>query len=193
MSAVEGRTEVRIAGPDFRLGPRLCKNVFPPPKTARNRGRSASTRRSEDIFALSSPESTRAQARATLSDLNGHTMRITARTLHARIDGRDGLVVDAHSLQVFVGQVGDHDVGQGQQLFYDLAAGRLHRVQRQAELVAPHLEKHGAFATVGHRGEPTILAALDLLDADHLGTEVSQHRAAERTSDVAAEIENANS
>src|SRR5882672_1808592 len=28
---------------DFRDGSRLCKNVFPPPKTARNRGRSAST------------------------------------------------------------------------------------------------------------------------------------------------------
>jgi len=109
------------------------------------------------------------------------------------LDGRDGLVVHAHYLQVFVGQVGDHNVGQGHKLLYDLAAGRLRRVQRQAELVAPHLEKHGAFATVGHRGEPTILAARELLDADHLGTKVSQHRAAERTSDVAAEIENANS
>src|SRR5467141_2106411 len=77
---------------EVRNGSRLCKNVFPPPKTARNRGRSASTRRSEDIFALSSPESTRAQARATLSDLNGHTMRITARTLHARIATRSGLM-----------------------------------------------------------------------------------------------------
>src|SRR5258705_12938672 len=58
-----------------RNGSRQCKNVFPPPKTARNRERSASTRRSEQIFALSIPESTRAQARATLSDLNDHMMR----------------------------------------------------------------------------------------------------------------------
>jgi len=43
---------------------RLCENVFPPPKTARNRGRSASTRRSERIFAVSSLESTRAQPQA---------------------------------------------------------------------------------------------------------------------------------
>src|SRR5205085_12344918 len=53
------------------------------------------TRRSSDsehIFALSSPESTRAQARATLSDLNGHTMRITTRALHARIAIRSGLM-----------------------------------------------------------------------------------------------------
>src|SRR5882724_13716268 len=77
---------------DVRDGSRLCKNVFPPPKTARKRGRSASTRRSEHIFALSSPESTRAQARATLSDLNGHTMRITARAPHARIATRSGLM-----------------------------------------------------------------------------------------------------
>src|ERR1700681_2028076 len=71
---------------------RLCKNAFPPPKTARNRGRSVLTRRSEHIFALSSPESTRAQARATLSDLNGHAMRLTARALHARIATRSGLM-----------------------------------------------------------------------------------------------------
>jgi hypothetical protein len=77
---------------NFRFGSRLCKNVFPPPKTARNRGRPASTRRSEDIFALSSPESTRAQARTTLSDLNGHTMRIAARALHARIATKSGLM-----------------------------------------------------------------------------------------------------
>src|SRR5260370_15945780 len=58
-------------------GPACVKTLFLPPKTARNRGRSASTRRSEHIFALSSPESTRAQARAALSDLNGHTMHIS--------------------------------------------------------------------------------------------------------------------
>src|SRR6266481_908051 len=75
-----------------RDGSRLCKNVFPPPKTARNQGRSASTRWSEHIFALSGPESTWAQARATLSDLNGHTMRITARAPYARIATRSGLM-----------------------------------------------------------------------------------------------------
>src|SRR5206468_4369230 len=78
--------------PNVRDGSRLCKNVFPPPKTARNQGRSASTRWSEHIFALSGPESTRARARATLSDLNGHTMRMPARALHARIATRSGLM-----------------------------------------------------------------------------------------------------
>jgi len=65
--------------------PGCVKTPFLSPKTARNRGRSASTRRSEHIFALSIPESTRAQAWAALSDLNHHTMHITARALHARI------------------------------------------------------------------------------------------------------------
>src|SRR5450432_2930947 len=70
-----------------------CVNTFfPPPKTARSRGGSASTRRFEHIFAVASLESTRAQPRATLSDLNGHTMRITARALQARIATRSGLM-----------------------------------------------------------------------------------------------------
>src|SRR6266446_5221610 len=74
------------------LGPGCAKTLFLPPTTARNRGPSASTRRSEHIFALSIPESTRAQARVTLSELNGHTMRITARAVHARIATRSGLM-----------------------------------------------------------------------------------------------------
>ena len=35
---------------------------------------------------------TRAQPRAALSDLNGHTMRVAARALHARIAARSGLM-----------------------------------------------------------------------------------------------------
>src|SRR5271170_3356262 len=73
-------------------GPDCVKTFFLLQKLHATGGRSASTRRSEDIFALASPESTRAQARATLSDLNGHTMRITARALHARIATRSGLM-----------------------------------------------------------------------------------------------------
>src|SRR6266436_770909 len=84
-------TAVRL-GPMSEMGPGCAKTLFLPPKTARNRGPSASTRRSEHIFALSIPESTRAQARVTLSELNGHTMRITARAVHARIATRSGLM-----------------------------------------------------------------------------------------------------
>ena len=101
------------------------------------------------------------------------------------------VVVDAHLLQGLVGQVGDHDVGLRDQFLHDLAAGRLHRVEREAELVAAHLEEHRAFAALDDRRHPAILAAVELLDADHLGAEIAQHGAAERAGDVAAEIENA--
>ena len=50
---------------------------FSSPKTASNRARWTSTRPSEPIFAVSSLESIRAQPRAMLSDLNGHTARTT--------------------------------------------------------------------------------------------------------------------
>ncbi len=66
------------------------------------------------------------------------------------------------------------------------------RIERQAELVAAHLEEHRAFAALDDGRHPAVLAAVELLDADHFGAEVAQHRAAERTGDVAAEIENAN-
>ena len=110
----------------------------------------------------------------------------------SRIDRRDGVVVDAHELEVFVGQVGDHHVGHRHQLPHDLLAGRLHGIERQAELVPPHLQEHGAFAALGDGGHPAVLAAVELLDAYHLGAEVAQHRAAERTGDITSEIENAN-
>src|SRR5260370_40196034 len=74
---------------------------------------------------------------------------------------------------------------------HDLAAGRLHRVEREAKLVAAHLEEHRAFAALDDGRHPAILAAVQLLDADHLGAKVAQHRAAERAGDVPAEIENA--
>jgi hypothetical protein len=59
----------------FRFWPSLCKTFFPLPKTSRDQGRSASTRWSEHIIALSGPEPTLAHAWGPLSDLNGHTMR----------------------------------------------------------------------------------------------------------------------
>src|SRR5258708_501166 len=59
------------------LGPGRVETFFVPPKTASNRARWTSTRPSEPIFAVSSLESIRAQPRAMLSDLNGHTARTT--------------------------------------------------------------------------------------------------------------------
>src|SRR6266436_7099824 len=57
--------------------PGRVETFFVPPKTASNRARWTSTRPSEPIFAVSSLESIRAQPRAMLSDLNGHTARTT--------------------------------------------------------------------------------------------------------------------
>src|SRR5262249_51815149 len=84
-----------------------------------------------------------------------------------------------------------HLIRHGDEVAGDLAAGRLHRIERQAKFVAAHLEEHGAFAALGDGRHPAILAAFDLLDADDLGAQVAQHGAAERAGDVPAEIENA--
>src|SRR6266540_71895 len=86
------------------LGPGRVKTLYPPPKTARNQRRSTSTGPSKHIFAVSSLESTRAQPRATLSDLNGHTARTTARAPHARIATRRRLDADdVHHAREVVG------------------------------------------------------------------------------------------
>jgi hypothetical protein len=75
----------------FVLGPGRAKTFFLPQKTARNEWRSTSTR-PLSIFAVSSLESTLAQPRATLSDLNGHTARTTTHAPHAWIAARSGLI-----------------------------------------------------------------------------------------------------
>src|SRR5450631_591944 len=54
--------------------------------------RSTSTRPSEHILAVSTLESIRAQPRAALSDLNGHTARTTVHAPHAWIAARSGLM-----------------------------------------------------------------------------------------------------
>src|SRR5450631_3468478 len=54
--------------------------------------RSTSTRPSEHILAVSTLESIRAQPRAALSNLNGHTARTAVQAPHARIAARSGLI-----------------------------------------------------------------------------------------------------
>jgi hypothetical protein len=75
------------------------------------------------------------------------------------------------------------------ELAHDLATFGLHRVQGHALLVAVHLHEPGPVAALGDRARVAVLAAVDLLDADHLGSEVGQHRGAERSRDVAAEVD----
>ena len=73
----------------------------------------------------------------------------------ARVDGRDGVVVDAHLLAGLRRAGWRSPRRTGDQLLHDLAAGRLHRVEREAELVAAHLEEHRAFAAVDDRASPS--------------------------------------
>jgi hypothetical protein len=70
--------ERAVSAPDVGIGSRPCENVFPPPKAARNQSRSTLTQPFEHIFAVASLESTLAQPRATLSELNGQMAHTTA-------------------------------------------------------------------------------------------------------------------
>ena len=90
-------------------------------------------------------------------------------------------------------QIGDNDIGGGDELFDDLAAPRCGRIERHAELVAVHRQEHRTTASgaSADRDVSAVLAALDPLDADHLGAEIAQQRGAKRPRDVAAKIEHA--
>ena len=72
--------------------PRRVKTFFFPQKLYAT-GRDPGRRDRLSIFLLYRVlESIRAQHRATLSDLNGHTARTTIRAPHARIAARSGLI-----------------------------------------------------------------------------------------------------
>ncbi len=71
--------------------------------------------------------------------------------------------------------------------------GLAHRVERQAALVAVHLQEHRAFAwaavlVLSERNEGAILAPVALLHPDHLGAEIAEQRRAIGSGDIAAEI-----
>jgi hypothetical protein len=85
------RASFSVRGQEPAMGPGCAKTFFRPQKLHAT-GDDPRRHDFERIFAVSSLESTRAQARATLSDLNGHTMRITARALHARMAASNGLM-----------------------------------------------------------------------------------------------------
>ena len=70
---------------------------------------------------------------------------------------------------------------------------RCGRIERHPELVAVHRQEHRTTASgaSADRDVSAVLAALDPLDADHLGAEIAQQCGAKRPRDVAAEIEHA--
>ena len=91
-------------------------------------------------------------------------------------------------------QIGDDDVGGGDELLDDLAAFRDGRVKGHPELVAVHRKKHRAAAIRSgpDRDKAAILAAADPLDADHFGPEIAEQCRAVRPRDIASEIEDSN-
>jgi hypothetical protein len=102
------------------------------------------------------------------------------------------VVVEPHGRERLRRQVGHHDVGGLHQLAHDLLAFGPHRVERHAALVAVHLQVERAFAGRRDRRLVAVLAAITLLDPDHLGAVLGHQRRTIRTRNVPAEIEHAN-
>ena len=108
------------------------------------------------------------------------------------LHGRQARVVELHGAERLRRQVGDDHVGGGDQLAHDLLA-----LGRMGSSVRPSLlrficRNSAPSPVVGDRGLEAVLAALALLDADHLGAVLGQQRGAIGPRDVAAEVEHAN-
>ncbi|HMO49172.1 MAG TPA: hypothetical protein PKB14_24510 [Rubrivivax sp.] len=81
--------------------------------------------------------------------------------------------------------------GAGDQLAHDAPPVVVPQIQRQAALVAVHLQVQPALAGLGGSRHAAVLAAFDALDADRVGAQVAEQRGAAGAGDEAAEIENA--
>jgi hypothetical protein len=102
-------------------------------------------------------------------------------------------VVQAHGLQSVRRQIGHHHIGRGHQAADNLAAFRMHRVERHAALVAARLHEQSPVTLRRDGRQVAVLAALHALDADHIGAQIRQQRGAERAGDIAPEIQHPNS
>ena len=89
----------------------------------------------------------------------------------------EALVVEAHRLQGLGWQVGHDHVCRRHELARDLRPLRLHRVERQAALVAADLKEEGPHPVGSDRRHEAIFSAIDALDADHLRAQVSSRAA----------------
>ena len=96
--------------------------------------------------------------------------------------------------QALLGQVRHDDVGGSHQPVQDLAGSGRQRIERQTAFVPVPLQEAGAVVP-GRSGQilEAIVAALHALDADHVGTEVTQHRRAHRAGDEPPHVDHANS
>ncbi len=84
------------------------------------------------------------------------------------------VVVELHGAQGLRRQIGDHDVRGRHQAAHHLLPFRLHRIERDAFLVAVDLQKQRALAAFADRRHEAVLAAVALLHADDLGAELGQ-------------------
>ena len=87
------------------------------------------------------------------------------------------------------GMLAIDDVGAGDQPAGDLGALGRGRVERERALVAVALQEGAALAAVGDRLDPAVLAALALLDPDHVGAHVGEDGAAPRRGDEPPVVE----
>jgi len=110
----------------------------------------------------------------------------------------NGGPIEPERLQGLRRQVHNDDVGGLDQLLHDLAAFGVRGIERQALLVAVHLQEHGAFArrpvgVMHDRDQGAVFRAVALFDADDLSTHVAQKRSAIGARDIAPEIEHPDS
>ena len=101
-------------------------------------------------------------------------------------------VIELHRAQRLRRQIGDDDIGGRDQPAHHLLPFRLHRIERDAFLVAVDLQEQRALAAFADRRDKAILAAVAFLHANDFRTELRQQRRAIWPRDIAPEIEDAN-
>ena len=97
-------------------------------------------------------------------------------------------IVQPHSAQSVRRQIGNDHIGCRNQFLHNFAPLRFHRVQRQASLVAPELQKHGAIAGFSDRRDEAVFRAVNFFDADDVGTKICQECRAVRARDIAPKV-----
>jgi hypothetical protein len=109
-----------------------------------------------------------------------------------RLDRLQRFIIELHRPQRLRRQIGDDDVSGRDQPAHHLLPFRLHRIERDAFLVAVDLQEQRALAAFTDRRHETVLAAVAFLHANDFRTEFRQQCRAIGPRDIAPEIEDAN-
>ena len=109
-----------------------------------------------------------------------------------RLDRLQRFIIELHRPQRLRRQIGDDDVGCRHQPAHHLLAFRLHRIERDAFLVAVDLQEQRALAAFADGRDKAILAAVAFLHANDFRAELRQQGRAIWPRDIAPEIEDAN-